>query len=352
VKHRKLWSLVATAALVVSACSSGGGGGGGTGSLAGKTLIFASLGGNYQAAEVSAFTTPFMAETGATVTSLESFDTAKFVDSINAGAPIADVVDTDTTVAADLCAKGLLAKVDKSIVDLSKVDQSMISSECGVPIIRYGFGIFYNTSKFSTAPTGCKDFFDTTNFPGTRGVWSGAFPNQLLECALIADGVAPDALYPLDLNRAFAKIASIKSSLKFWGSGAESLSMMTSQEADMVMAWTGRGYAAIATQGAPYALVPNDIFVLSDDLMVPKNAADLKTAWTLVNYMLTPANQVELAKLIPYSPSRTDAQIDANAPTAPYLVSNPAFKTIAVNQKWWAENAKPITDAWASNIQQ
>ena len=282
---------------------------------------------------------------------LEEFEVAKLTDSVKAGAPIADVIDYDTTVAADLCSEYLLP-IDTKIVDLSKVDQSMISSPCGAPIIRYGFGIFYNTTKYPTAPTGCKDFFDTTNFPGTRGVMGSAIPNQILECALIADGVAADQLSPLDFARAFAKIASIKDSIKFWGSGAESQDLMTAGEVDMLMAWTGRGYNAIENQQAPYALVPNDIFVLSDDVFVPKGVKDPAAAFSLVNYMMNPERQVDLARLIPYSPSRTDAKIDMEAPTARYLVSNSEYKTIAVNQKWWAENTKAVQEAWDANITQ
>lgn len=320
-------------------------------SLAGKQLVFSSLGGAYQKAEDQAMIAPFMSATGATVTDLEGWDEAKLTASVQAGKPIADVLDMDTIVAAAHCGTDLL-NIDTSIVDLSKLDQSMIASPCGAPIIRYGFGIFYNTKKYATAPTGCKDFFDTANFPGTRGVMGSAIPNQVLECALVADGVAPDQLYPLDLARAFKKIASIKNSIKFWGSGAESQDLMTSGEVDMLMAWTGRGYNAIEKQNAPYALVPNDIFVLSDDVVVPKKVADPAASMALVQFMMQPSYQVDLAKLIPYTPSRTDAQVDATAPTAKYLVSNPAFKTIPVNQKWWAENEKAVQTAWDQNITQ
>lgn len=374
-KHRNLlWPTLATLALLSSACGSSGGGGQASAAasaaapsaaaspaaggaytppkLDGKQLVFSSLGGAYQKAEDTAMIEPFMKATGATVTDLEGWDEAKLTASVKAGKPIADVLDMDTVVSAAHCGTDLM-EIDKSVVtSMAKVDQSMVASACGAPIIRYGFGIFYNTKKYSPAPAGCKDFFDTAKFPGTRGVMGSAIPNQILECALVADGVAADKLYPMDLDRAFAKIASIKDSIKFWGSGAESQDLMTSGEVDMLMAWTGRGYNAIVSQKAPYALVPADIFVLSDDLVVPKGVADPATSMQLVEFMLQPQYQVELAKLIPYSPSRTDAQIDTAAATAPYLVSNPSFKTIPVDQKWWAENVKAVQTAWDKNITQ
>jgi len=44
-----------------------------------------------------------------------------------------------------------------------------------------------------------------------------------LEIALLADGVAPEKLYPLDLKRAHDKIAAFKEHVvSYWGGGAES----------------------------------------------------------------------------------------------------------------------------------
>ena len=64
------WLCSSGLAIVASACSGGSGGA----DLKGKQLVFASLGGSYQDAEVQAFIEPFMKETGAEVTSLEEFE--------------------------------------------------------------------------------------------------------------------------------------------------------------------------------------------------------------------------------------------------------------------------------------
>ena len=50
--------------------------------------------------------------------------------------------------------------------------------------------------------------------------------NGSLEAALMADGVAGDALYPLDMDRALTKIQSIKEDSLYWGSGSEAHSMV------------------------------------------------------------------------------------------------------------------------------
>ena len=50
-------------------------------------------------------------------------------------------------------------------------------------------------------PAGWADYFDTTKFPGKRGAWDYS-EGGMFEFALMADGVAPKDLYPLDLARA------------------------------------------------------------------------------------------------------------------------------------------------------
>ena len=45
-------------------------------------------------------------------------------------------------------------------------------------------------------------------FPGRRALRN--HPIATLEAALMADGVAPDKLYPLDVDRAFKKLEEIK----------------------------------------------------------------------------------------------------------------------------------------------
>ena len=53
------------------------------------------------------------------------------------------------------------------------------------------------------------DLFDTAKIPGKRTFYKWSAPG-VLEIALLADGVAPDKLYPLDLDRAFKKLDTIK----------------------------------------------------------------------------------------------------------------------------------------------
>ncbi len=137
-----------------------------------------------------------------------------------------------------------------------------------------------------TGRTPAPTFFDTKTYPGKRAVRSSALPNPLLECALLADGVAADRLYPLDLDRAFAKIETIKDELVFWEAGSDSETQMASGEVDLIMAWNGRAYAAVADQDAPFAGGSGESLLIYDALVVPDGVANPDEVMKLINFMM------------------------------------------------------------------
>jgi putative spermidine/putrescine transport system substrate-binding protein len=93
--------------------------------------------------------------------------------------------------------------------------------------------------NFDTEPSSWADFFDTKKFPGKRAWPAGYFTGGVLEAALLADGVEPDKMYPLDFERAGAKIASIASDLVIYTEYAQAQSFLTSKTASMSYAPNG-----------------------------------------------------------------------------------------------------------------
>src|SRR5205823_2462578 len=67
-----------------------------------------------------------------------------------------------------------------------------------------------------TQPKSWADWWDVKKFPGARSMRDHPVDN--LEFALIADGVAMDKLYPLDVDRAFKKLDQIKPHVNVWWS--------------------------------------------------------------------------------------------------------------------------------------
>lgn len=293
---------------------------------------------------------PFAQETGVKVANDPTLSYAKIKTQVEANNVTIDLVPAEGYWAVQQCGK-LLEPLDKSIVDTSKINPALIQDECSAPLLTYLTGIYYNNKRFTgDKPTGCAGFFDTVKFPGKRAVSANAIPNALVECALIADGVPRESLYPLDVERAFKKIATIKKDLVFWNSGSDSTQLMVTGEVAMIMAWNGRAYAAIGQQNATYSQALGETFLIYDALVVPKGVKDKANAMKLVNFMLDPARQATLTGLIPYSPSNTTAKLpDLPAALKEYLPeTNPALAATVIvqDQRWWAANDQTVTQTW------
>ena len=348
---------VAVAVLVagaVAGCSADEGGGGGASSSA--DLTFMSGGGNYQDSQDQAFIRPFEKDEGVKVHDDTTLSYAKIKTMVDAGNVTVDVVPAEGYWAVQECGK-LLQPIDKSIVDLSDIDPSLMQSECAAPLLTYASAIYYNTETFSgsDAPQDCRDFFDTKRFPGKRAVYSSPLPNAAIECALIADGVTRDKLYPADIDRAMKKLASIKDDLVFWNSGTDSAELMTSGEVDMILAWNGRAYAAIGEQGAKFAPAYGEAFLHYDAAVVPKDVSDPELAMKLVDYMMDPARQAKLTTLIPYGPANTKAKLSGLPEKLEAFLpeTNPKLDEamIVQDQRWWAESADAVSQAWQDQFQ-
>ena len=63
-------------------------------------------------------------------------------------------------------------------------------------------------SRLDAVPASWADFWDVKRFSGPRGLRNN--PRGTLEIALLADGISAEKLYPLNLDRAFAKLDELR----------------------------------------------------------------------------------------------------------------------------------------------
>ncbi len=82
--------------------------------------------------------------------------------------------------------------------------------------------VAWNTKNVKPAqvPHTWAELWDLKRFSGQRGMWKQ--PYQVMEIALMADGVPLDKLYPLDVDRALKSLDRIKPEIFWWTSGARS----------------------------------------------------------------------------------------------------------------------------------
>jgi len=243
-------ALGVVAALALAACGGGSDSGGKSGGdKGGSTVTFATYGSAFEAAQKKAIIEPFMAKNDIKVVTDSPTDLAKLKVMVQTGKVTWDLYLADQQQPVGFCDK-LFEKLDLSNIKKDEFPPGTVS-DCGVPFDTYSYVLAYNTEKYgSNPPSSIKDFFDPAAFPGTRAVSN--FPAEgTLEMALLADGVKPDQLYPLDYDRAFKQYNKIKKQLSFWESGAEQVEIMEAKRADMILVWSGRGYEAVSN-GAPY----------------------------------------------------------------------------------------------------
>jgi putative spermidine/putrescine transport system substrate-binding protein len=220
----------------------------------------------------------------------------------------------------------------------------------------YSSVLAYSEKKFAgtAAPNSWADFWDMKKFPGRRALRN--HPIATLEAALMADGVAPDKLYPLDVERAFKKLDEIKPNITvWWTSGAQSAQLLNDGEVDMVMAWNGR-VSALASEGAKVAFTYNQGILQSTSLCILKGAPNLSTAVRFLNEAVDPVLQANLPLHIDYGPANPKAfdtgvikpERAVQLPSSPDNMRKQALMSYA----WWSSpEGEAAEKRWASFMQ-
>lgn len=343
----KLVPLAAVAALALASCSSGGSAEGEeTGEAGGGELVFASYGSAYQDAQNEAFLTPWAEELGVTVQNDGPTEYAKIQQMVEAGNTTWDVVDTEPYFPVANCGT-LVEEIDFSNIDESAFPEGTVS-ECSIPLAQYSTVVIYNTDTYSGAevPSTPADFFDLEKFPGTRMVpnWAGG---GALEVALLADGVAAEDLYPLDTERAYAKLDTIRDSLEFWNTSSDSQQSMEDGAADMWLAWSGRGFEA-ENNGANIAPAWEDNLLAWASLSIVKGSKNVENAQSFIEFAAQAEPQARFAEIQPYSPANLTAEPELTELQQKWNVADSAVQDQAVvtNVQWWADNSAEAEEAW------
>src|SRR3954471_12884036 len=92
-----------------------------------------------------------------------------------------------------------------------------------------GMALTWSKKAFPNGgPQSWTDFFDETKFPGPRSLPdTGDREWWVPLAALMADGVARDKLFPMDLDRAYKKLDTIKKNVAaWWKSGDNSMQIL------------------------------------------------------------------------------------------------------------------------------
>src|SRR5215204_5120017 len=277
-------------------CEGGGSGGKGGGSAT-EGFVFASSGSSYQRAQTKAWINPYSKETGTKIHQDSPTDYAKIQDMVENNRVIWDVVNVSNDFGLQSTAD-LLEPLDYSVIDKEPILEGY-ANEYRIACMLYANVLAYNTEHVKGTPTSWVDFFDTGRFPGGRGLHKS--PSETLEVALQGDGVSPENLYPLDVDRALGKLDTIRDQIVWWESAARSQKQIANGEVALISAWNGRMQTEI-NAGAPVKIQWNQNLQTADYLVVPKGTSRKDEAMKLIAYCVSGENNYRLSNFIEYAP--------------------------------------------------
>ena len=311
-----------------------------------NTVTIATTGGEFSSVLRSAVFDPFQKQTGVTVKDDSPNNEAKLKAMVTAGSPTWDIFHSSPARSQAYCGR-YFEKIDYSIVDKSKLDPDQVQP-CGVPLLNSVFLLVYNKKKYGDhPPASWKDFYDTKKFPGKRGIMNYA-KDAGMETALLADGVPGKKLYPLDYDRAFKKLDTIRSQTSFFETGAQQEQALQSGSVDMMLAWPSRA-AEAARNGADIGVVWNQPLSYSDTLAVVKGSPNKKNAMKLINQIVSAQSQSKLFSQLPYSPVNQAADPKPNGTLKNFMLKYHKNDSVVVRDNdWWAQHLDEATEKWTS----
>lgn len=317
---------------------------------AARQVVCRNPGGAYGTALEKSIYEPFTKETGIEVVSIQT-NQAQLVAMVEAKRVEVDFMEISEVNVYPLDERGAFAPIDyKSwkYTDKATIEPHLVK-ERWVGYNVTGTAITYNTKVLNkaTAPQDWSQFFDIERFPHPRMMAAiEALGLPELEFALMADGVPIDKLYPLDYMRALKVFDRIRPKLrKLYKSGAESVQVMSSGEAQIASMWNGRVQAAIE-EGVPLAMNWNQALLSVQMATIFKDGPNPDNAQRFLDFALRPDRQAHFATMIPYSSANRDAMKHLTQAQIDLLPTNPAYKTMWRDSEWWYRNRPAIAQAW------
>jgi len=330
---------------------------GGRAQAQGRDLTVVSWGGAYQDAQREVYFRPWMTARNQRLLE-ETWDGGVGVlrARIQSGANTWDLVQVESEELLIGTEEGLFEKMDWDAIGGRDNYIPQAVSDSGVGAILYSFILAWDRQRLREAPRGWADFFDTRRIPGRRGLRRG--PKTTLEIALLADGVAPSAIYrtlgtDAGVDRAFRKLDSIRGDLAWWERGSQPPQWLASGEVALIVAYNGRIAAANTNDGRDFGIAWNQNLYTLDSWVIMRGSPNRQKALDFLRFAGQPQVQAGLPQRIRYGVTARGAnaliprEVLAELPTAPQN----AEAALQIDDKFWLDNLDRLNqrfNAWVS----
>ena len=309
-----------------------------------RTLYVNSWGGSWTKAQDEAFYKPFTAATGILVKPVAPVSFAKLKAQVQTGSYEWDVTAINEPEWLRADRQGLAEPIDWTVVDRTKIPEGAVFAN-GIALSALATNLCYRTDRFPNgAPRSWADFWDVDKFPGQRALYNSA--SRTLIFALLADGVARDRLFPLDIERAYRKLEQIKPHIKvWWTQGNQSQQLLRDGEVDMMPIWNAR-CSELQQEGIPVEFVWDGAVSYRTMWGVAKGAPNRRIAWEFIQFCSQAKPQAEWATRLYYGPSNPDAFALIPPEIARQLPTYPDHVRVRAEQDadWLADHADAMEE--------
>jgi putative spermidine/putrescine transport system substrate-binding protein len=246
--------------------------------------------------------------------------------------------------------QGQLEAIDYDLLDKSVLEE--LGPEACQP---YGLAnlyaasvLGYDTQLFSKdlRPKSWKDFWDVKEFPGLRCLEAMRGAEGTLEQALMADGVAMDSLYPLDVDRGFKKLDEIKPHVYFWWfTGDQAVQLLLEKAVSMTFVWHTR-IQVLKDFGFPIDFTWNQAAVITEYFVIPKGAKNYREALRFLNFVSQAEQQAEHSKYLYSAPVNKSAYRLISEDVKRKLCTWPENRKQAftVDVEWWEKHGAAVAE--------
>lgn len=307
---------------------------------AADSLVVADPGGPFKDGYGAAFYRPYEKEAGVEIVNIarEHQPTSQVRAIVETGNYSWDVVTITQGDHVLLSGLGMLEKLDWSNEHMQNImPEARRDDWMGVDV--YATVLCYRSDALKDkGPQSWADFWDVKGFPGRRSLRRS--PIDTLEIALLADGVDPKKVYPIDYERAFKKLDEIRPHIDvWWTGGAQTSQMLESGEVDMIATWNGRAQTVIDA-GKPVGIIWNQGLYSIEGWAIPKGNPKVDLGRDFIAFCADPERQAEYTKTLAYGPTNPKAYDYIPAERAKYLPTAPEHfeKLILADQDWWGEH--------------
>jgi putative spermidine/putrescine transport system substrate-binding protein len=320
-------------------------------SAAEVSLTYASFGGALRKAEEAGWLRPFeKTHPGVTIV-YDLVDYAKLKTMVESGNVTWDVV----TSADDFGLKSdepLLEKLDCSLIACADMAPDKApTTGYRVAQTTSGLALGYNTRKIPAGrvPESWADMFDLKRFPGKRVVMMDA-SSYVFEQALLADGVEPRNMYPLDFDRAIRKLNSLGDRIAIAPSYQGCAELIGSGEAVMGGCWTGRFSDVAERTGSPIAICWTQAIVSFGYLSVPRGAPHRDMAMKFIAWAVSPEHNADISAFIPYGPANPKALVHVDAAMLDKMMASHLQTAVYPNNHWYDAHRAEVNRRWTNWI--